>query len=200
MITMPFDERRAYTGRLWPYLKASLILFGAGLVVGLMIVSHFPFLADHFEDTIASFVGIFSGMSRFKLAGAIFFNNALKTLLAILLGTLLGIVPGIFLLANGVALGVAWSLSSHSRGPWLALLSILPHGMIELPAVFLGTSIGLMIGTQALQRLFGSSEVKIGGEVLQGLRYFCTVIVPLLFAAAFVEAFVTAALISLRYT
>jgi stage II sporulation protein M len=198
MVTMPLDERRAYAGRLWPYLKASLLLFGAGLVIGLMIVSHFPFLADHFGDTIASFAGMFTGMSRFKLAGAIFFNNAFKTLLAILLGTLLGIVPGIFLLANGVALGVAWSLSSATRGPWLSLLSIVPHGILELPAVFLGTSIGLMMGAQVLQRLFRSSEVKIGGELVLGLRYFCTVIVPLLLAAALVEAFVTAALISLR--
>ena len=154
--------------------------------------------ADHFEETVASFVKIFSGMSRLKLAGAIFLNNAFKTLLAILLGTLLGIIPGIFLFANGLALGVAWSLSSSSRGPWLSLLSILPHGMIELPAVFLGTSIGLMIGFQAFQRLFGRSEAKIGGEVVQGLRYFCTVIMPLLLAAAFVEAFVTASLIAPR--
>ncbi len=198
MITMRFDERRAYTGRLRPYIRASLLLFGAGLIVGLMVVSHFPFLADHFEETVASFVKIFSGMSRLKLAGAIFLNNAFKTLLAILLGTLLGIIPGIFLFANGLALGVAWSLSSSSRGPWLSLLSILPHGMIELPAVFLGTSIGLMIGFQAFQRLFGRSETKIGGEVVQGLRYFCTVIMPLLLAAAFVEAFVTASLIAPR--
>lgn len=195
---MPQEERRAYNARLWPYLKTSLVLFGAGIVVGLMVVSHFPALSDHFGETIATFVKVFSGMPRLNLAGAIFFNNAVKTLLAILLGTLLGIIPGIFLFANGIALAVAWSLSSYSRGPWLSLLSIAPHGVIELPAVFLGTSIGLMIGVLALKRLAGKSEAKIGGELVLGLRYYCTVILPLLFLAAFIEAFVTAALISPR--
>jgi stage II sporulation protein M len=198
MITMPRDERRAYLGRLRPYITASLLLFGAGIVIGLMVVSHFPALADHFEETLATFVKLFTGMSRFKLAAAIFFNNAFKTLLAILFGVLLGVIPGFFLLANGIALGVAWSVSSRARGAWLSLLSLLPHGVLELPAVFLGTSIGLMIGIQVLRRLIGKSEAKIGGELLQGLRYFCTVIIPLLFIAALVEAFITAALISPR--
>ena len=195
---MSRDERRAYTSRLQPYLLASLLLFGAGMAVGLMAVSYFPALSDHVEATITTFVGAFSGMPRLKLAGAILLNNATKTLLAIVLGVMLGIVPMIFLFANGIALAVAWSLSSQNRGPWLALLSILPHGVIELPAVFLGTSIGLMIGSQALKRLTGKSETPIGTELLQGLRYFCSVLLPLLLVAALVEAFVTTALVSRR--
>jgi uncharacterized membrane protein SpoIIM required for sporulation len=34
--------------------------------------------------------------------------------------------------------------------------------------------------------------------MVQGLRYFCTVIIPLLIAAALVEAFITPTLISPR--
>ncbi len=154
----------------------SLILFGAGIAIGLMVVAYFPGLADHFEETIAAFVKNFAGMPRLKLAGAIFLNNALKTLLAILLGVLFGIIPVFFLLANGIALGVAWSLSAGARGPWLSLLSLLPHGVLELPAVLLGTSIGLAIGIQALKRLTGKSDRKIGAELASGLRYFCSVI------------------------
>jgi uncharacterized membrane protein SpoIIM required for sporulation len=55
-----------------------------------------------------------------------------------------------------------------------------------------------MIGTQALKRLTGKSETPIGTELLQGLRYFCSVLLPLLFVAALVEAFITTALISQR--
>jgi stage II sporulation protein M len=77
-------------------------------------------------------------------------------------------------------------------------LSLLPHGVIELPAVLLGTSIGLAIGIQALKRLTGKSDRKIGAELASGLRYFCSIIVPLLFIAALVEAFVTAAFVAPR--
>jgi len=196
MIFMSRQERRAYLIRLRPYLATSVLLFSAGTVVGLMVVYYFPELGDYFKETIAAFVKNFAGLPRLQLAGAIFINNAAKTLLTILLGVLLGIIPGFFLLANGVALGVAWSLSASVRGAWLSLLSLLPHGILELPAVFLGTSIGILIGVEALKQLTGKSEARVGAELTSGLRFFCTVIVPLLFVAALVEAFITAVLVS----
>jgi len=198
MVIMRSEERRAYTVGLYPYLRTSLAIFGAGFVIGLIIVARFPPLTDYFQETIATFVKLFAGIPRFKLAGAIFFNNAVKTLLAIVLGIVLGIVPTIFLLANGIALGVAWSVSSATRGPWISLLSLLPHGILELPAVFLGTSIGLSIGYHGVRRLAGNFEIHSGAEMVQGLRYFFTVIIPLLIAAALVEAFITPTLISPR--
>jgi stage II sporulation protein M len=198
MIIMSRDERRAYLNRLYPYLKTSLAIFGSGIVIGLMSVTHFPELAGHFESSVVGFVKIFHGFSRFELAGAIFLNNALKTLVGIILGSLFGIIPVVFLLANGIALGVVFSLSTQSRGPWLSLLSILPHGILELPAVFLGTSIGLMVGTHVLKRLFGRAETTLGGELVRGLRFFCTVILPVLLIAALVEAFLTSALVAPR--
>jgi stage II sporulation protein M len=198
MIIMSREERRAYLKRLYPYLKRSLVIFGSGIVIGLMSVTHFPEVAGHFESSVVGFVKIFRGLSRLELAAAIFLNNALKTLLGIVLGSLFGIIPVVFLLANGIALGVVFSLSVQSRGPWLSLMSILPHGILELPAVFLGTSIGLMVGSHAVKRLFGRVETTLRGELVRGLQFFCTVILPLLLAAALVEAFLTSALVTPR--
>jgi len=198
MLLMPAAERRVYLGRLKPYLLTSLLLFSLGLVLGVMIMQRHPSLADYFAGSLAAFVKKFAGMPRAQLAAAIFLNNALKTLIAILLGALLGLVPAIFLLANGAALAVAWSLSADARGPWLSLLSLLPHGMLELPAVFLGTSMGLMIGLTAFNRLTHHDGNTVAAELAQALRYFCTVILPLLGAAAVIEAFITAALVAPR--
>jgi stage II sporulation protein M len=198
MLIMPREERRAYLRRLRPYLIASLTLFALGIIAGWVAVYRIPSIADHFQNTLANFVRIFAGMPPLKLAAAIFLNNAFKTLCAIVLGLFFGIVPVIFLLANGVALGIAMSISTQARGLWPSVLAILPHGIFELPAVFLGTSIGLLIGAQTAQRLAGRAETSIGAEALQGIKYFCSVIVPLLLVAAFVEAFLTAALVSPR--
>ena len=198
MIAMPAEERRAYLKRLYPYLKTSLVIFGSGIVIGLMAVSHFPFLAQHFESSVVGFVKIFHGLSKLELAAAIFLNNTLKTVLAILLGSLFGVIPAVFLLGNGIALGVIFSLSAQTRGLWLSLLSIVPHGLLELPAVFLGTSIGLMVGSRVMKQFFSRPETTIGSELVQGLRFFITVILPLLFIAALVEAFLTSALITPR--
>ncbi len=196
MIAMPAEERRAYLKRLSPYLKTSLAIFGSGIVIGLMIVSHFPELADKFESSVVGFVKSFRGLSKLELAAAIFLNNTLKTVLAILLGSLFGIIPAVFLLGNGIALGVIFSLSVQMRGVWLSLLSIVPHGLLELPAVFLGTSIGLMVGSRVMKQFFRPPETTIGSELVQGLRFFITVILPLLFIAALVEAFLTSALVT----
>ena len=196
MIIMSSGERREYLLRLRPYLKTSLVIFGIGVVIGLMINSHFPELADHFQSSLVGFVKIFQGLPRLQLAGAIFLNNTAKTLLAIVLGSLVGVVPGFFLFVNGIVLGLVVPLSVQSRGIWMSLVSIVPHGVLELPAVFLGTSIGLMLGTHTVKSIFTGTETTLGAELIRSLKFFCTVILPLLLIAAFVEAFLTSALVS----
>ena len=137
------NERRAYLRELRPYLIASIIFFAIGTAIGAAVASRFPGLADQFGDSIAGFLKTFRDLPKAQLAAAIFLNNSVKTLAAILLGLAVGIVPALFLVVNGVVLGVVFFLSSYSRGVWLSLLSILPHGIIELTGVFLGTAIGL---------------------------------------------------------
>lgn len=198
MLIMPREERRAYLARLMPYLCGSLLLFVLGAGAGVAVVHQIPDLADRFADNLATFVKRFGGMSHWQLAAAIFLNNSVKTLIALLLGAVFGVVPVIFLFANGAALGVALSLSIRTRGLWTSLASIAPHGVIELPAVFLGMSIGLMLGAQALARLRRRCPTPIRTEIGLALRYFSTVIAPLLLLAALIEAFVTAALVWAR--
>lgn len=198
MLIMPSEELRAYVRRLLPYISASLTLFASGIVLGVVVAYRIPGLAHRFADSLADFVQMFSAMPPWKLAGAIFLNNAVKTILAILLGTVMGFVPGIFLLANGVALGIAFSLSIQTRGAWLSILAILPHAVFELPAVFLGTSIGLLLGMHTIKCLRGRSETAMPGELSRAMRFYCTVIAPLLLLAALVEAFITAAIVSHR--
>ena len=198
MLFLSREERRAYAARLRPYVFASVALFLVGVAAGVLIVRQVPELAERFVEDLAAFVQQFSGMPRWQMAVAIFLNNSVKTLIAILLGTLLGILPAVFLLANGAALGVAFSLSIQTRGLWRSLASLGPHGVVELPAVFLGTGIGLYLGAHALKKLGARSEKSLRGEIFHGLKFFCAVILPLLLLAAFVEAFVTAALVGPR--
>jgi len=193
---MPADEIRSYLNRLRPYLITSIVLFGAGLVIGLITVNRFPEMVEGFENSLVGFIKIFRGLPKLQLAAAIFLNNSVKTLAVILLGTLLGVIPACFLLVNGVVLGVVLSLSGQARGLSVTLLSLLPHGILELPAVFLGTAIGIMIGTSIARKLFTKSADKIGAELGRALKFFGSVIVPLLLVAAFVEAYVTPALAS----
>jgi len=188
---------RAYIQRLRPYLTTSIVLFSVGAVLGLMIINQFPHLTDSIEDSLQAFVKSFHGLSKPQLAAAIFVNNSVKTFLMILLGIFFGVVPALFLIANGAALAIVLTLSTQSRGIWLSLLSVVPHGVLELPAVFLGSAIGLMMGATLTRRLATKSEeIKIGAELGQALKFFLILIVPLLIVAALVEAYVTSALLA----
>ena len=189
------NERRAYLRELRPYLIASIIFFAIGTAIGAAVASRFPGLADQFGDSIAGFLKTFRDLPKAQLAAAIFLNNSVKTLAAILLGLAVGIVPALFLVINGVVLGVVFFLSSYSRGVWLSLLSILPHGIIELTGVFLGTAIGLLLGNVVLKRMLRRSDAEIRPALSRALRFYAIVIVPMLLVAAMIEAFITTVIV-----
>jgi stage II sporulation protein M len=118
-------------------------------------------------------------------------------LLVIVGGIALGLFPVIFLLANGAALGFVLSASMRSRGVLTALLAILPHGIFELPAILLATSMGLLLGGCAIKKLFRPGEISISSELALALRFFVRIVVPLLVIAALVEAFLTSLLVTI---
>jgi stage II sporulation protein M len=195
MIIMATGQIRAYAHRLGPFFVASVALFGIGVVIGVVVFDRSPELSAIFQSSLAGFIKRFRGLPKLQLAAAIFFNNAIKTLAAILLGCFLALPPVIFLVINGAALGLVLTWSGRSRGVGLTMLSILPHGMFELPAVFLGTAIGLMIGVAVARRLFFRSGGNIKAEIADAWRFFYAIIMPMLFVAALIEAYVTPALV-----
>jgi len=189
------DERSAYLRELRPYLIASIIFFAIGGALGAAVATRYPGLADQFGDSVAGFLKSFRNLPKPQLAAAIFLNNSVKTLAAILLGLAVGIVPALFLIVNGVVLGVVFVLSSYSRGIWPSLLSIVPHGILELSAVFLGTAVGLLLGNVVLKRILRKSDAQLRPALSRALRFYAIVILPMLLVAAMIEAFITTVII-----
>ena len=193
---MRSEEIRIYVHRLRPYLAASIVLFTLGFAIGLIAFYRFPEWSAFFEKSLAGFINTFRGLPKLQLAAAIFVNNSVKTLAAILLGVFFGVLPALFLLVNGAALGLVMILSGRGRGIGPTLLSILPHGILELPAVFLGCAMGMMIGAGAARKLFRRAEAQVKMELALAWRFFFSVIIPVLLVAALVEAYITSALVA----
>jgi len=170
------------------------ILAGGGLL-GAVAKSYAPDTSRYFDENIAGFVRLFRALPKLELAAAIFLNNTIKALLVTVGGAALGILPVIFIFANGAAVGFVLYGSIQSQGLLTVLLAILPHGIFELPAVLLAASMGLLLGNYSIKKLFGSGETAIGGELALALKFFVRIVVPLLFIAALVEAFVTSVLV-----
>jgi len=186
-----------YFRELRPHVNTASILLAVGIIGGFLLGAFSPFPQSQVMEPLGGAVQLLLGLPKSFLALGIFVNNGLKTFLVIVLGVLFGVVPVVFVLANGFAIGFLLHLSTKSTGLIASLFAIVPHGIFELPGVLLGASIGLMVGTRAIKRVFGKSQGSLAHELRRGLRFFWQVIIPLLLVGALVEAFITSALISL---
>jgi stage II sporulation protein M len=182
---------RRDVSRLRPFVLASVLLFCASAIAGGLAILYAPQLATQLQELLKQFADVFRGLPRLQLAAAIFFNNSLKTLVVILLGPLLGIAPVIFLVINGAILGAVMPVAAASRGLWPSIMTIAPHGILELPGIILGTSIGLRLGAHAWRRLRDKADKTLVSELGDGLRIYFSTILPLLLIAAAVEVYIT---------
>src|SRR5436190_13590776 len=187
-------EQRLYLRDIAPYLLASLGLLLAGAPAGYASSARSPDFSSARREALGEFASLFIGLPRPFLALAIFLNNALKTFIVIVTGRLAGVLPLVFLLINGYVLGIVFYATLQTKGLWSFVVAIVPHGALELPAVLLGTGIGLMLGARAIARFIKKNAFDLSAEMARGLRFFLAVIVPLLIASALIEAFVTASL------
>jgi stage II sporulation protein M len=187
--------RCRYFRELRPFLLTTVLLFALGSIAGSLLAGHSSFAGLKINESLGGFAQMFINLPKPVLALMIFANNAVKTLLVIVLGIAFAIVPLVFVLVNGVAIGVVLHLATQSKGLAYSILAIVPHGVFELPGVLCGAAIGLMLGNKAVSRLFRKSEFKVGSELSRALKIFATTIVPLLLIGAISEAYLTAALL-----
>ena len=187
--------RGQYFRELRPFLITTLLLFALGIVAGNLLAGHSTFAGLKINESLGGFAQMFLDLPKPILALMIFANNAVKTLLVIVLGIVFALVPLAFILVNGLAIGVVLHVATQSKGLAYSILAIVPHGVFELPGVLSGAAIGVMLGSKAIKRLFRKSELKLGSELSRALKIFATIIVPLLVIGAITEAYLTAAIL-----
>ncbi|MCX8175701.1 MAG: stage II sporulation protein M [Candidatus Bathyarchaeota archaeon] len=137
-------------------------------------------------------------INPFFLTLFILVNNAVKCLLVIPLGVLLVVPPVVFITFNGFLLGALTHLTIKKLGEagfFYILAAITPHGIFEIPAVFLSSALSVRVGLTVLLKLKGKN-VSVGSEVKKGLKMYVYKILPLLTIAAVIEAFITPTIIS----
>ena len=134
-------------------------------------------------------------LDSFELTRFIMVNNIQSSFFAIFLGIFFGIAPLFITIINAYVLGFVINQSVAIEGP-LIIWRLFPHGIFEIPAVLISVSLGLRLG---MFLFFWKSEVEEvkGVEVgiwsefkkwlMQSLRIFIFVVVPLLVIAGIIE-------------
>jgi len=175
------------------YATAAILL--AAICLGIFIAELNPEAALQSISALSQSLAFTAEFSPLELALFILANNTIKSLLAMLAGIFFGAITVLFLIFNGILIGIVLDISESQLGIQKTLVAILPHGLFELTAVMLACANGIFLGAKLLARLRGKSRFLI--HLSRSLRGFALIILPLLFVAALVEAFLTNFLASL---
>jgi len=179
-----------YLYSLKKYVLAATVIFAFFLIIGIMVSIKYPEKSSYLIELFKENFGWITKLDPFERMLAIFKNNAINSLLALVLGVGFGIVPLALVAVNGLFLGMVAEIFSTEKGILFVLAAILPHGIIELPMILISAGIGLRLGHKMFLYLKGAGT-DLKQELAQGLWFYLVRILPLLFVAAAVESFVT---------
>jgi stage II sporulation protein M len=178
----------------------SVLIFFIAALAGFFICVLHPELAENSFNLIMQILeskGLLSDSGSFDQFTRIFLNNVFAGFLCLVIG----LVPFLFfpllpVAANGFLLGAIGAIVYLSGEDFfIYFLAIAPHGIIELPVLFYSATLGLHLSSIIEKKIFGQSEnlVKEAEKVLQS---FFIVTIPLFALAAFVEVYVTLAIVT----
>ncbi|WP_292487804.1 stage II sporulation protein M [Methanohalobium sp.] len=190
------DYAKSYLNSISFYLFIIVALFISSIIIGAVYSSMNPEIAQQSMEEFRNMVDFIKSLPPYAIMLFIFVNNTVKTLIALLLGIGFGIIPFAFIAYNGYIIGVFGFITAMEKGLFYLVTALLPHGIIELPMVFISTAIGLKLGHEMINSVTGR-KANIKEELSRGIRFYFYWIVPLLFVAAAIETFITPTLIQL---
>jgi stage II sporulation protein M len=171
----------------WQYIKESrtFIFIIIGIFFLFAIIGFLVPAPDSVSALISNYIREIinetSGMSWIQLISFIFFNNLKSSFFGMIFGIFFGIFPSLVALFNGYILGFVSNESVQTNGIFV-LWKLLPHGIFELPAVFISLGLGIKLASKLFER-----KGKFGENFINASRVFLFVVIPLLIIAAIIE-------------
>ncbi|MEK6792584.1 MAG: stage II sporulation protein M [Nanoarchaeota archaeon] len=174
------EDSWSYLGKHRKYVYASALVFFASAIFGYVYSAQLGFFDKFLEEIVRSM----QDLDYLELIWFIFSNNVTSSLSALFLGAFFGIFPLFNALFNGSILGYVYSKASSIVG-YLVIWRLLPHGVFELPAIFISLGLGIHIGAS----FFGVDKLKtFKFRFKESLKVFLVIVVPLLALAAIIES------------
>lgn len=172
----------------WKFLKSCkyYILFSVALffVVGIIGFIFPVFFVEDILALLRELMASFDGLNAFETIVYIFWNNLKASFMAFISGILFGLGPLIVSVTNGYLLGFVANEAVSEAG-FLVLWRLLPHGIFELPAIFISLGLGFRLAVSIFR-----GEVR--ESFFGGLKVFGLIVVPLLVLAAVIEGLLIA--------
>ncbi len=180
----------------WWWLGATAVFLVIGFGLGAFVASSPEAqLAIAPPEEVAQLVNedfedYYSSAPAQDFAAGVFTNNAYLAAQAIVFGILLGIPVVYVLVSNAVNVGISGGLMVANDRTGLFFGLILPHGLLELTAVFVACGLGLKIGWTVVDpggRTRSQALAEEGRSLVSGALGLALV----LFVSGIIEAYVT---------
>jgi len=178
-----------YYKEAFDFLKESknYIYFSVSIFLAFTLIGFFVPVPDSLREVIMNFIEELllktQDMSYGGLTWFIFSNNIQSSFFGMILGIFFGIFPIFTSLANGYLLGFVASEAVQSNGVSV-LWRLFPHGIFELPALFISLGLGIKLGSF----VFGKNKIEtLKVYSIKSVKTFFLVVVPLLILAAIIE-------------
>ena len=169
------------------YTILMAVLFSFSIIFGYIFGFYVP---SFFEELSALFQ--FPELGAFDLMLKIFVQNTKVAAMLIFLGFIFAALPILVIFFNGFTIGIVSEVVIREEGFLYLLIGLLPHGIIELPLIFISAGLGFKMGVGTLQVIFQRKSVQsFLFDFLAAAILFLIAIVPLLFVAAMIESYVT---------
>ncbi|MBS3081377.1 stage II sporulation protein M [Candidatus Pacearchaeota archaeon] len=174
------DDSLSYLGKHMKYVYFVAIVFFASTIFGFVFSAELGF----FDELLEEIVDSTQGLDFLELLWFIFSNNITSSLSVLFLGAFFGIFPLFNALFNGAILGYVYSKAASVAG-YFVIWRLLPHGLFELPAIFISLGLGIHLGTS----FFGANKLKtFKFRLIESIKVFLVIVVPLLALAAIIES------------
>jgi stage II sporulation protein M len=164
------------------YIYLTITLFIISALIGFIFHSKFIFV----EDLIKELLKMAQNLRGIDLIAFIFKNNLTASFYFLFLGIAFGISPFLNSITNGILIGYV-SEKVISSTSIVYLWKLLPHGIFELPAIFISAGLGIKLGMITLSILSKKGREKFNENLRKSLLTFILIIIPLLIVAAIIE-------------
>ncbi|MGM0840495.1 MAG: stage II sporulation protein M [Bacillota bacterium] len=187
----------------WKFVVAAMLLFTIGALGAFISVVNDPLHlysilpAEMSQGVDPSNLGKSDGrVDSSLMSAAIMTNNIKVAFLAFAGGVTFGLLTVYMLVYNGIIVGALAAVFWHQGMSYEFWAYIVPHGMIELTAIFIAGGAGLLMG----YKLFVPGRFPRGYQLKQQAKRSVQLLlgtVPLFVIAGIIEGFITPAAIPL---
>ncbi len=171
------------------YATMLTILFVISCIAGFYFANENPKLAKKTIEQLFSQFEFIKNMNPSLIFLLIFLNNSIKALVAMLAGFLFGLFPVLFVILNGYLTGLVIQVKGMEMGFKKIALALIPHGIVEIPAIIIACSYGIWLGRRFWNAINGKEKFR--NAVFFALKKYLRIVLPMLIVAAIIETFVT---------